>query len=397
MNYISFFRFIDYYLGIILCFLFTLFRHLPKPHIKRKYKNNKILFIELSEMGSTILAYSAIESALENDPNADIYFLTFERNKSGVELLDLFNKKNILTVRDDSIFGLTVDSVKLLMNYYRIGFNICFDLELFSRFSVILSYLTGADKRIGFHNYTNEGLYRGDLLTHKVLYNPHIHISYNFLSLVSATFKDNKELPLVKESFDNKKISVPKVNFDHAKLKKYRDLFKSGKSVIVINPDSGPALPLRNWGLDKFSNLIERLIKEYDASIVLVGADISAESGEHIMNTVENTDNIFNMIGKTETILDLVHLIEASDLFITNDSGPGHFASLTKTPTFIFFGPETPELYRPIGENSIPIYSNFACSPCLTAYNHRRSICKRNRCLEVITPDIVMLKIARFM
>ena len=50
------------------------------------------------------------------------------------------------------------------------------DLELFSRFTGLLTGFCGADRRIGFYRYNNEGLYRGDMLTHRVAYNPHIHI-----------------------------------------------------------------------------------------------------------------------------------------------------------------------------------------------------------------------------
>ena len=60
------------------------------------------------------------------------------------------------------------------------------DLELFSRITALLTGLSGADRRVGFHRFHNEGLYRGEMLTHRVAYNPHIHISKNLISLVEA-------------------------------------------------------------------------------------------------------------------------------------------------------------------------------------------------------------------
>ena len=41
-------------------------------------------------------------------------------------------------------------------------------------------------------------------------------------------------------------------------------------------------------------------------------------------------------------------LFHASDLLLTNDGGPGHFASLTPIRTLMFFGPETGKLYGPL-------------------------------------------------
>jgi hypothetical protein len=58
-------------------------------------------------------------------------------------------------------------------------------------------------------------------------------------------------------------------------------------------------------------------------------------------------------------------------------------------PTFVIFGPETPRLYGSLG-NSTPIYAGLACSPCVSASNHRKTPCIDNVCLQVITPQQVL-------
>jgi len=73
---------------------------------------------------------------------------------------------------------------------------------------------------------------------------------------------------------------------------------------------------------------------------------------------------------------------------LSNDSGPPHFASVTDMPAFVFFGPETPKLYGPLGQ-ATPIYAGLACSPCVSASNHRKTPCEDNVCLQVITPEQV--------
>jgi ADP-heptose:LPS heptosyltransferase len=73
---------------------------------------------------------------------------------------------------------------------------------------------------------------------------------------------------------------------------------------------------------------------------------------------------------------------------LTNDSGPPHFAAVTDLPTFVLFGPETPHLYRSLGR-STPLYAGLACSPCVSAANHRKTSCIDNRCLQAITPEQV--------
>jgi ADP-heptose:LPS heptosyltransferase len=73
---------------------------------------------------------------------------------------------------------------------------------------------------------------------------------------------------------------------------------------------------------------------------------------------------------------------------VTNDSGPAHFAAASGLPTIVLFGPETPDLYRPLG-NSTAIYAGLACSPCVSASNHRKSACDNNVCMSAISVDEV--------
>jgi ADP-heptose:LPS heptosyltransferase len=76
---------------------------------------------------------------------------------------------------------------------------------------------------------------------------------------------------------------------------------------------------------------------------------------------------------------------------VTNDGGPGHFASLTPIRTLMFFGPETSALYGPLTPRAVALESHVACSPCLTAYNHRATPCDGdNQCLKQISPDEVL-------
>jgi ADP-heptose:LPS heptosyltransferase len=73
---------------------------------------------------------------------------------------------------------------------------------------------------------------------------------------------------------------------------------------------------------------------------------------------------------------------------VTNDSGPAHFAAAAGLPTVVLFGPETPNLYQPLG-NSKAIYAGIACSPCVSAHNHRKSACNDNVCMRAISVEQV--------
>jgi ADP-heptose:LPS heptosyltransferase len=76
---------------------------------------------------------------------------------------------------------------------------------------------------------------------------------------------------------------------------------------------------------------------------------------------------------------------------LTNDSGPSHFSSVTGLHTVVLFGPETPALYGSLGK-SIPITAQLACSPCVSAANHRKTPCSDNACMRAITVEQVLQK-----
>ena len=80
-------------------------------------------------------------------------------------------------------------------------------------------------------------------------------------------------------------------------------------------------------------------------------------------------------------------------MLVTNDSGAGHFASLTPVHAVVMFGPETPRLFGPLANSGAPsatvIWKELACSPCVSVFNHRLSPCRNNVCMQSISVDEV--------
>ena len=66
---------------------------------------------------------------------------------------------------------------------------------------------------------------------------------------------------------------------------------------------------------------------------------------------------------------------------------------MTPIPAIVFYGPETPALYGPLDHKTVNLFLSISCSPCVTAYNHRKSPCDGdNMCLKKIEPDQVLSK-----
>lgn len=399
---INFMRNVDYFVGVPVAFVLTMIRKIFSRLLQKvSSKPKNILFIELSEMGSAILADPAMRKA-EKVFDAQLFFCIFSKNKDSLFLLNTIDKKNIFVIREDYFINLLIDTIKFLFWARQRKIDTVIDLELFSRFTAVLTGLSGAKNKVGFFAFYQEGLYRGDLLTHKVVYNPHIHISKNFMALVHSLMADKQEIPYSKTVIKDEDIVLEKVFFNEDqkqliwdRIKRLYPLLDKGKNLILINANASDLLPQRRWPMPKFANLIKNIL-EYDAKavVLLTGSPSEYPEMQNLKNMVEN-EKCINFTGRV-TLAELPILYSISKFMVTNDSGPGHFSAITDLPTFILFGPETPKLYGSLGD-SIPIYANLACSPCVNAFNHRKTPCTDNVCLQVITEEEVFEKIKEYL
>jgi len=376
--------------------MFSIVHFILKPlffGIKPNIGSKKILIIKLSEMGSVILSYPLLNAIKLKYPNAELFFLTFHKNEPIVEVLNIVPKNNILTIRDGSFLKLAADAIKVLKKIRRERIDIVFDLELFSRFTSILSYLSGASKKVGFYRYYIEGLYRGNFLTHKVQYNPTLHISRSFLSLLQGMGLKTKINPTQEEKIEDINIYLPRFFSSQekekqiwGKLKELDPAINNEFRLILIHPGEG-SLPLREWPLINFTVLIDKILKDNKNYIIIIGAKDAHKNAEFLCKSANN-NRCLNLTGKT-SVEEVLNLCNIATLLVTTDSGLAHIASLTPVKSFVLFGPESPRIYSPLGENTSIIYTGLSCSPCFSAFNHRQSACQDNRCLKNISVDEV--------
>jgi ADP-heptose:LPS heptosyltransferase len=137
-------------------------------------------------MGALVLGYPMFQRLTEKFPDASLHILVFEKNREVVELLGIIPPENIIAINDRSLAVFARTALAALSQMRRLSLDAVIDCELFSRISTILSFLSGAATRVGFHPHTQEGLYRGNFMNRPVLYNPYQHISRQFLTLVDA-------------------------------------------------------------------------------------------------------------------------------------------------------------------------------------------------------------------
>ena len=389
-------QFIDRWIGMLVCGVLSLARLLMADRQSENLtrKPTKILFVKFAEQGSTVLAYQAISRAIGMVGHENIYFLVFEENRFILDVMNLIPKENVITVSHENLFDAALNALRALNRIRRLGIDAAIDLEFFSRSSAALTFLSGAKARVGFHTFFGEGPYRGDLMTHRLLYNPYVHTSQNFQLMVEALERAPDRLPTFEGRVSAPNTVLPRFAAPVADREEVYAIVRreSGQEgelrLILLNPNASDLLPLRKWPTDRYVELARRLLEKFpEVCISLTGAPDEAERIGRVGEEV-GSPRCFSLAGRT-TLSQLLVLYTLSELLITNDSGPAHFASMTPITVITLFGPETPLLFSSLSPRAIPIWMQLPCSPCVNAYNNRQSPCRDNVCMKSITVDHV--------
>src|SRR5438067_8673075 len=259
----------DRWVGGPLCAILTLFRKIfeaaggPGP---RQFR--RILFVKFAEQGSTVLAYPAILRAIEMVGRENVYFVVFEDNRFILDAMEIIPSGNVITIATNSVFGLATGALQAVLQVRKIGIDALVVMEFVTRFSAILTFMTGAKSRVGFHTFFGDGPYRGDLMTHRLLYNPHLHTSQMFEAMVEALTRDPAVLP----TFDfTPSVTQPLARFrpspsevDEINILLQRENPRIGSApLILLNPNASDLLPLRRWSPLRYVQLARRLLERY--------------------------------------------------------------------------------------------------------------------------------------
>jgi ADP-heptose:LPS heptosyltransferase len=268
------------------------------------------------------------------------------------------------------------------------------DFEFFARSTAILSYLGGARTRVGFHAWFGEASYRGDLLTHRLSFNPFLHASEIFTTEVQALGAAAERLPAHDVQPDGG-AALPRYRPEPQQVAAVEALLREALGVrdlpriVLLNANCGDLLPLRRWPVERYVELARRLLERHpDAAIVLTGSPGEAADARALAERV-GSPRCVSLAGRT-TLDQLLVLYCLSEVMVTNDSGPAHYATLTPIDVVALFGPETPAAFGARTPTSHLLWAGIACSPCVNAFNDRQSACTDNVCMQRIGTDEVL-------
>ncbi|MBI1871244.1 MAG: lipopolysaccharide heptosyltransferase II [Chlamydiae bacterium] len=333
-------------------------------------KSPKILVLKLSALGDLILISPSLKALRKAYPDAQISLLTdqayaplFQSCPYLDSIIPFKNKKG-----DWKNFFRMVHELR----FRRFDFSV--DLQN-NKKSHFLAFLARIQTRIG---YGRGG--RGILLTKK------IPCQKNIRPIESQ----NRLLHLINVSITDPRLELGSNQEEKDKIREFLDGegVKPNEKLVGLFPFSNGRWLTKQWGLDRYIELAERLSKEARVIPVFVGGKEDILEGDSLKNLKIRT---IDLIGKTN-ILELSELFKRCSAVVSGDSAPLHVAAASGVSVIGLFGPTDPARHAPPGKVKVMTHS-IPCSPCY----HPLCKIKTHDCLRLITVDQVLNELKEFL
>ncbi|MFM6129410.1 MAG: glycosyltransferase family 9 protein [Sphaerospermopsis kisseleviana] len=385
-------RRLDRVLGGIACRILACCGARRKPAAFPAAGRRDVLVMQLAEMGSMVLALPALGELRQRMPDVRLHFLVMRESRALIDALHLAPPERVHALDFSSTGSLLGSLRRALGTCRRAHLAAAIHFDFFAQGHAAFAALACPQgERVGFDNGKHGA--RRALLTRPVMYSAHHHTADMFSVLVRSLFLPPDTAPFARIPLGSAS-ALPDYKPDAADLHSVKGKLGANaeKNFFLVSANASDRLALRRWPLTRFAQATRDWLEAHnDWHAVLIGTDSDRMSSAEV--AAAHCD-ITDLTGRT-TFGELLALMSAAKLLLCNDSGPAHFASLARLPSVVLFGPETPRLYAPLGGRAECLHADFACSPCVSAYNDKSSDCPRSLCLEHIQVDAVLAAMER--
>ncbi|MBF0532330.1 MAG: lipopolysaccharide heptosyltransferase II [Candidatus Omnitrophica bacterium] len=146
--------------------------------------------------------------------------------------------------------------------------------------------------------------------------------------------------------------------------------------IVIVN--CGGNWDLKRWPADNFTELIKRLMAVPGVRVIVSGADKDRPLVEGVVKNLPVRPVSF--AGELN-LKELIALMEAAAVVVSNDSGPIHIANAVGTAVVGIFGPTVPEITGPAGWGRKIILRESV--PCNQQSCYRLD-CRDNECMQAV-------------
>lgn len=329
-------------------------------------KPKNLLLIRSDRIGDVILSLPLAEIIKKHYPDCRITFLLRDYTKDLAASNPFIDEVLVLKEKDGEI--VINENLKMLVEK---NFDTC--ITVYPTFRIAwLVFRTGIKNRIGSGYRWYSLLFNKKVYEHRKYADKH-ELEYN--------------VNLLKEIGIDEKISKDNVHF-FIEIEKSVDekvskaLIENGirteKAIVIVHPGSGGSAV--DLPAEKFKSLIERLV-ESNVQVLITGS----ENEKELCRQLVVNESVKNFAGKF-SLKELVALINKSDVFVSNSTGPIHIAAALDKYSIGFYPHLTaclPKRWGPYSSKSKIYMPDSDCEDC------KNKQCKKTECMETINIDKV--------
>jgi ADP-heptose:LPS heptosyltransferase len=196
---------------------------------------------------------------------------------------------------------------------------------------------------------------------------------------------------LVPQTTTNPSLKLAKQEIEQA-----RALLRShgvDRSKILIGVHPGAGVATKRWEMNKFSELIRRMISDLPVRVVLLGGPADRPVADEILTAIKEIrlDRRFiDLCGRLTDLRSFMAVAQQCALYIGNDTGPSHIAAALDVPLIcVFSGTNDPAEWGPRGSSVVVIRNRIECEGC------GLEMCDHHSCMRQLDVDAVFQAVRR--
>lgn len=323
----------------------------------------RILIVLLGAIGDLARGLSILKPIKQHYPRAHISWAVESKSLALLKAHPLVDKIYLFE-RPKGIPAF----IKVVREIRQAKFDITLDLQRHFK-SGILSFLSRAPRRIGFHRKNAKELnWIFNTEQTRYLANPAGKIEYywEFLRNLGLEVPKQADFGMVDLQMSESAANI-------------LNEVKSSYITLIL----GSSWPSKDWLVEGYEQLIRLILSDTNYEVVLSGDKSQVNLAEELVRKVAS-GRVHSFAGKT-SLVDALFVIRESEICIGPDSGPGHMAPLMETPYVSLFGPTSPRWSAPYNNEDLVVQAKLACVPC-----YRRECPGLDRlCMRLIAPEAV--------
>lgn len=334
-------------------------------HPIRDAKN--VLVIQLGDIGDVVLTTPSLRALKETLPEARVSALVRKGYGSLIEEDPHLHEVIEVAKSRGKIAELYGENIRLIRRLRRAEYDLAIDLRTGDR-GAILAFLSGAPVRVSRHDreksFWRNGIFNHPIYSAKPASPPAHPGADQSLSLLRAIGIDTGD-------------TAPRLWTAKAAIERVRallsaeDVEENGRWV-TINPFS--RWKYKEWGYDRWVEVIGWLWKEHGIRSVLVGSREEMSVASHMAGRCGG--GACSLAGKT-TLAELAALLRLATAHLGVDSAAPHIACAVGTPSVTIFGPSDWRVWTVPSDTNRIVAPDDSCVPCQRkgCDGKERSIC----------------------